>query len=141
MPNNKPISAAVLVCETVLAEKTGGSSAIRIMDVLWIGQSSPVIRFFVLTYVHCDPGDFNSHTLKVQMIVRASGDWAVVSEAKVESFVYGYAVDPSGPGGYMLTTEFTLDPKPLQIPGLYFIQAILDGELATQTPLTLLRKP
>ncbi len=75
------------------------------------------------------------------MVVRAGGDWAVVSEAKAESFVYGYAVDPSGPGGYMLTTEVTLDPKPLQIPGLYFIQAILDGELATQTPLTLLRKP
>jgi len=74
------------------------------------------------------------------MIVRLSERWAVVSEA-TESFVYGYAVDPSGPGGYMLTTEFTLDPKPLQIPGLYFIQAILDGELATQTPLTLLRKP
>jgi hypothetical protein len=141
MPNNTPISAAVLVCETVLAEKTGGPSAIRIMDSLWIGQFAPVIRFFVLTYLHCHPGDFNSHILKVQMVGRASGDWAVVSEAQAESFVYGYQIDPSGPGGYMLTTEFTLDPKPLQIPGLYFIQAILDGELATQTPFTLLRKP
>jgi len=64
-----------------------------------------------------------------------------VSEAKAESFVYGYKVDPSGPGGFMLTTEFTLDPKPLQIPALYFIQALLDGELAVQTPFTLLLNP
>jgi hypothetical protein len=141
MPNNKPISAAILVCETVLAEKTGGPSAIRIMDALWIRQHSPVIRFFVLTYLHCAPGDFDSHILKVQMVGRASGDWAVVSEAKAESFVYGYKVDPSGPGGFMLTTEFTLDPKPLQIPALYFIQALLDGELAVQTPFTLLLNP
>jgi hypothetical protein len=141
MPNNKPISAAVLVCETVLAEKTGGPSAIRIMDALWIGQFSPAIRFFVLTYLHCTPGDFSSHTLKVQMVGRGGDDWAVVAEAKEESFVYGYAIDPSGPGGYMLTTEFTLDPKPLQIPALYFIQALLDGELAVQTPFTLLLNP
>jgi hypothetical protein len=141
MPNNKPISAAILVCETVLAEKTGGPSAIRIMDALWVGEFSPAIRFFVLTSLHCAPGDFNSHTLKVQMVGRAGEDWAVVSHAKEEPFVYGYAIDPSGPGGYMLTTEFTLDPKPIQIPGPYFIQAILDGELAAQTPFTLFRKP
>ena len=95
-----------------------GLALFGLSDALWIGQFSPAIRFFVLTYLHCTPGDFSSHILKVQMVGRGD-DWAVVAEAKEESFVYGYAIDPSGPGGYMLTTEFTLDPKPLQIPSYH----------------------
>jgi len=137
MPNSKPISASLLVCQTVLHEKTGGPSAIRIMDVLTIGRLSPIAEFTVLTYLHSNPGDFSSHTLKLQMVGRNDEDWVVVADAPEERFVYGHNIDPSGPGGYALTTQFTLNPQVMGSLGLYFVQALLDGDLLAQTPFML----
>jgi hypothetical protein len=107
------------------------------MDVLTIGRVSPAAQFFVLTYLHSNPGDFLPHTLKVQMVGRNGENWVVAADAPEEKFVYGYKVDASGPGGYMLTTEFVLNPQVMGPLGLYFIQAVLDGDLVAQTPLTL----
>jgi hypothetical protein len=71
------------------------------------------------------------------MVGRNGEDWVVVADAPENKFVYGYLVDPSGPGGYALTTQFILNPQVMGSLGLYFIQALLDGELLTQTPLML----
>ena len=137
MPISKPISTSLLVCQAVLTENTGWTSAVRIMDVLTIGRVSPIAQFFVLTYLHSNPGDFLLHTLKVQMVGRSGENWVVAADAPEERFEYGYKVDASGPGGYMLTTEFVLNPQVMGSLGLYFIQAVLDGDLVAQTPLTL----
>lgn len=139
---NGPVSVSLIVCESVLSEeKTGCVSAIRIMDVLTIGQHSTSARFFVLTYLHSRPFDFQPHVLKVQMVGRSNENWATVADAPDHKFIYGYRLAASGPGSFFLTTEFNLNLASLgpSVGGTYFIQALVDGELAEQTPLTLRR--
>ena len=62
-----PVSSSVLICETVLAEGNGLLSAIRIMDTLTLPLGAVFARFFVLTRVHSQPGDFQAHVLQVRM--------------------------------------------------------------------------
>lgn len=131
-----PISASLVVCESVLREATGGLSVIRIMDVLHCGRTSPFARFHVVTYLHSDKGDFDHHSVKVQMVAESGG---VVASAPDQSFLYGYKIDPYGYGAFALTTEFTLDLTKMGQLGRYFIQALLDGSVVAATPFMLRR--
>jgi hypothetical protein len=139
---NNPPFESVLVCESVLNEN-GLRSAIRIMDVLTIAPNSQHAHFFVLTYLHCNNGgDLSPHIVKVQMIawnVSYPGG-VIVAEAPDQRFTYGYLYSSSAPGGFALTTEFTLDLAPLGQLGSYYIQALVDGVIIQQTPLTLRRR-
>lgn len=139
MPDSTPLSAAILVCESVLSEVTGGVSAIRIMDVLYCGTLLRSARFFTLTYLHSRPNEFRQHVLQIKMIGRGSdGKTFVAASAPEQRFVYGYKIDPNGPGAFVLTTEFTLDLSNMGNLGTYMIQAFLDGEIVAETPLRLL---
>src|ERR1700686_1868519 len=110
MREQGPASVSLIVCESVLhEEKTGAVSAIRIMDILMIGSLSAVARFFVLSYVHSRPLDFEQHIAKVQLTGLRDGKWVSVADAPPHPFVYSSRMDPSGPGGFMLTTEFNLN--------------------------------
>lgn len=129
------LSANVIICETVLTEKTEVMSAIRIMNVLTI-RGNNFARFNTLTFLTSHPGDFAAHSLKVQMF---SHDEKIVADAPVHPFVYGYNIDPSGAGAYTLTTEFNLDLMPLGSLGQYAIWVFLDGVKVTGTTLLLRR--
>ncbi len=134
MPSNL-IHASLIVCESVLTEKTDLVSAIRIMDSLTIG-SIGLAHFFALTRLHSTlPPDLSPHVLAVRA-VGPNGE--VVASGEPYPFVYGYAAGPSAPGGFMLTTEFNLDASaPL---GTYDIQAWLDLVLVARASLTLRRQ-
>jgi hypothetical protein len=141
MRESGPASVSLIVCEAVLnEEKTGAVSAIRIMDILMIGRQSPVARFFVLSYVHSRPLDFAKHTAKVRLSGFRDGQWIIFADAPDHSFEYSYRIDPSGPGGFMLTTEFNLDLATIGELGTFWVQLSIDGTMVEQTPLTLLRK-
>ena len=137
-----PSSVSLLICESVLNEKTEAVSAIRIMDIVMLGPLSPVARFFVLPYLHSRTVDFAQHVAKVQMLGIRNGAWAVVAEAPPHNFVYSYGTLPPGigPGAFMLTTEFNLNLTTFGELGTFWIQLSVDGELEEQTPITLLRK-
>jgi hypothetical protein len=142
MRESGPASVSLVVCETILnEEKTGAVSAIRIMDVLMIGTHSIVARFFVLSYVHSHPLDFEQHVAKVELTGLRDGKWISVAQAPPHPFVYSYRMDPSGPGGFMLTTEFNLNLATFGDLGTFWVQLYIDGAMVEQAPLTLLRKP
>lgn len=141
MREGSPASVSLIVCESVLHEdKTGAVSAIRIMDILMIGNESRFARFFVLSYVHSNPLDFEQHVAHVQLMGFRGGKWVSVSAAPPHSFVYSYRMDPSGPGGLVLTTEFNLNLATLGDLGTFWVQLNIDGVMVEQTPLTLLSK-
>lgn len=141
MRESGPASASLIVCESVLhEERTGAVSAIRIMDVLNLGRLSTIARFFVLTYLHSRPLDFAQHIAKVGLTALRNGKWVRFADAPDHAFVYSYRMDPSGPGAFLLTTEFNLDLTTLGELGTFWVQLLVDEELIEQTPLTLLRK-
>jgi hypothetical protein len=109
MRESGPASVSLIVCETVLDEKSGITSAIRIMDVLYIGRRAALARFFVIAYLHSRAGDLGNHTGTVQMSGKREGRWTIVADVPPYPFNYSYRLDPGGPGGFMLTTEFNLD--------------------------------
>jgi hypothetical protein len=118
------LSASVIICETVLLEKTEVISAIRIMNALSIAEGNNFARFSSITFLHGTPGDYSQHVLKVQM-VKSTGE--LVAQGPEQPFVYGYKIDPSGAGGYTLTTNFNLDLRTIGPLGQYAIWAFLDG--------------
>jgi hypothetical protein len=130
------MSAGIVVCETVLFEKTDLVSAIRIMSALKLAGGSNFAHFFVLTFLTSHPGDLQQHVLKIQ-VTEENG--SVLGEAADYHFLYGYKLDVSGPGGFVLSTEFNLDTAAITKPARCLINAFLDGQCVAQTPLTLRR--
>ena len=64
-----PMSSSVLVCEAVLSEKSELLSLIRVMDTLTLPAGASFARFFALTRIHSQPGDFLPHVLQVRIAV------------------------------------------------------------------------
>ena len=124
--------ANLIVCESVLSEKTGVVSAIRIMDLLVVAPNG-FAHFFTLTRLYSSADrDISLHTLNVQAV---GPHGVVVASSPPHPFVYGYGQEPSSPGGFMLTTEFSFDgTAPL---GPYDLQAFLDNRLVARAALTL----
>jgi hypothetical protein len=83
MRESGPASVSLIVCETVLDEKSGITSAIRIMDVLYIGRRAALARFFVIAYLHSRAGDLGNHTGTVQMSGRREGRWTIVAMSRL----------------------------------------------------------
>jgi|RhiMetdeSRZDD1v2_1073273.scaffolds.fasta_scaffold1070144_1 hypothetical protein len=133
----KPISASLVLCESVLIEKTGIVSAIRILTSVNIPLSVNSIRFYALTFLTSPPHDTELHVLRTLMIEERADGWNAIATAPDQTFHYGYAVDQHGPGGFYLSTEFTIDVTKLATSGIFFVQAWLDGERVAQTPITL----
>ncbi len=130
------LSANIIICETVLFEKTEVPSAIRIMNSLALAEGTDAARFFVITFLACEPGDFSRHVLKIA-VTQQHG--AVIAETADYPFQYGYRIRPSDPGGFILTTEFNIDGKPLGLPLGCLVSAYLDGEAVARATLTLRR--
>lgn len=133
-----PLSSSILLCELVLNEPTGRISLIRVIDVINTPPGVPA-HFFSLTYLHSDLSDYLPHVLQVQVAKWEFDHWDVLAAAPPQPFLYGYKLDPSGPGAFALSTEFNLNVERLGGRGTVFVQALVDGQLVTQTPLMLRR--
>ena len=103
------LSANIIACETVLSERTEIVSAVRILNVLAIGAGNNFARFSTLTFVTSQPGDLGQHNLQVRMQTMHG---ELVAQAPGYPFVYGYKIDLTGPGAFMLTTNFNIDLTP-----------------------------
>jgi hypothetical protein len=109
-------------------------SLIRVVDTFAV--SGATLRFFVVCHLHSSPSDTAPHVLTIQMMGRRDSNWIPLAGAPPKVFKYGYNLNPSGPGGFVLSTEFNLDMNKTGF-GLFYIQALLDGQLVAQVPLTL----
>jgi hypothetical protein len=140
VPQTNLINASICVCEAVLVEKdTELHSAIRIMDTLRIARAATTAHFWVLTSLHCNPGDIRQHVITIKMVGNIGGNWESVVGTGPFTFSYGYKLDPLGPGAFTLRTEFNLDLTVLPTLGLFYVQAIVDEEMVAQIPFRLRR--
>ncbi|MGA3203423.1 MAG: hypothetical protein ABSF12_13140 [Bryobacteraceae bacterium] len=133
------LSANMAVCETVLWEKKSDvPTLVRAMTALNLGSGNNLARFFVVTGVYSQPGDYLQHTLRVTATDQAGNS---IAHAAPYNFAYGYELDPNGPGGFILTTSFDLDVSQLRLPLHCLISAFLDNEPrpVASTPLMLRR--
>ncbi len=114
------------------------ATLVRVMSAVNVGQHSKQVRFFVLTSVNSQPGDFEEHTLTITV---ADRDGNIIAYTKPARFEYGYKLDPNGPGGFMLRTEIVLDLSSIPLPVHLTVAAFLDLEEspACLTPLMLQR--
>ena len=133
-----PLAANIIICEAVLTEQTSGViSLIRTMNVLNVFGGAQVVRFFTVTFLNSNPGDFFPHTIQVQMVTQGGG---LISSSPEQKFTYGYMLDSVGPGASTLTTEFNLNLEPLGDLGAYMLVAYVDRERAAATPLIIRRR-
>jgi hypothetical protein len=130
------LSANIIVCETALYEKTDVPSAIRIMTAIGLPPGNNFARFSTLTFLSSLPRDFEVHTLQIQMTDQAGRP---IGHGEPYQFNYGYRLDISGPGAFMLKTDFNLDTTPIGLPANCLITAHLDNQAVAWVPLMLRR--
>jgi hypothetical protein len=133
------LSANIAVCETVIWEQPANvPTLVRVMTVLTLSKGAPAARFFVITAVTSQPGDVEEHTLFITLTDKAGN---IVASTDPTQFIYGYKIDPSGPGGFNMTTEVNLEVAklPTLLPCHLLISAFLDEilEPVAATPLLL----
>ena len=131
------LSANILLCEFVLWERNDIPTMVRTMSTIALSPTRQSAHFFAVTTVHCQPGDFGFHSL----LVGVSEGGNFISRTPPHSFQYGYKIDPSGAGGFILTSEFNLDVSQLRLPMNDFVCAYLDTlpEPVAKTPLMIRR--
>jgi hypothetical protein len=130
------LSANIVVCESALTEKSGMVSAIRMMDTITLAPGNTIARFYIVTRLSCQSGDFSQHVLKIQVTHQNE---ALIVEAPEHPFRYGYKMDIDGPGGFILTTETAVDTVSFSMPARCVVTAFLDGRPVARTPLMLRR--
>jgi len=132
------LSANILVCELVLWEKNDIPTIVRAMSTLGLSETRQFAHFFSVTTLHSQPGDLQPHSLR---IVLSDQTGATIAQTPPYSFSYGYKIDPSGPGGFILTSEFNLDVRQVRLPMSCLVSAFLDSELdsVAKIPLMLRR--
>jgi hypothetical protein len=136
-PTTTLLSANIVLCETVINENTGTQTIVRQFSHINLAPDSESAHFFALTILASQPGDQSPHALQMRMVDRQGRAVIVVPDFP---FVYAFKTDPTGPGGFSLKTEFTVDLTKLVSLGTFLVQAWLDGVWVAQTPITLRRR-
>lgn len=130
------LSANILLCESVLTEKSEVSSAIRIVNVVTAAPGQATAHFFAHTMLNSQSLEPTPHVLQIQIFTR---EGQPVSSAPEYRFVYSNRVDVSGPGAFNLTTEFNIDLSHFPPMAYYVVAAFLDGQRVATTPIMLRR--
>jgi hypothetical protein len=132
------LSANIVLCEKAITEKdTNRINLVRVTDIISLASGNNVGYCDAVTFLTSTPYDLCSHVLSVKMCT--FGGQPVVTAPDYD-FTYGYKVNPAGPGGLRLVTNFTIDFRligPLET--AYVVWAFVDGEAAAKTPLMLRR--
>jgi hypothetical protein len=124
------LAANIIICETVLREQKPFLSAIRIFNISTAPKDTKIVRFFAITALTEDSAD----TLWHQLVVRLVRGTQTVAEAPASPFFYVHDLDPTAPGAYTLTTEFTVK---VELSGVHYVEAVLDGAVVARTAITL----
>jgi len=126
-------TANVLICEDVVRDGAF-LNAVHVFSVITIERwKQPKFRFKAITHLTSQPGDIIPHNFAVQL---ERYDGYVAAYTIPIQFVFGYALDPSGPGGYFMTTNFEIDAQ-LYVPGNYAVVVYVDRQAVASTALML----
>jgi hypothetical protein len=111
------------------------------MSVITVNPEATTIHFTVVTALNSHPGDHEKHLLLIQIT-----DWKnnIVAQAEPYEFEHGYIIDPTGPGGFIMTTQVVLEiaKMPSVLPCQLLIQAFVDRipDNVSSTPLLVRRR-
>jgi hypothetical protein len=119
------LSANISVCELVLWERNDVPTMVRAMSVIGLSATRQFAHFFSVTTLNCHPGDYLPHSLRVVVSDRGG---AAIAQTPPFNFKYGYKIEPSGFGGFILTSEFNLDVNQVALPMSCLVSAFLDNE-------------
>lgn len=140
------VSTSLLVCERVLLETDGVASAIRMVDLFYIGEvpgqpdgTFPVVQAYVLGAVRADPGHTNEHVFRIRLR-NTVGESSIIAEHKglFESKVGLETAGSTAPRSMNLIVQLNL--KVMRY-GTCFVYLDIDGEEAARAPITLLQMP
>jgi hypothetical protein len=127
------ISVTAFLCEKVLTEPDGVMSAIRIVDLFSVPETSPgvrpQIRFYGCVLFKSMPGRYE-HVVQMR-ILQVDGTTRILGDETV------VMASSSGkddiPGGVNIQAEFNIV---VQQPGTCYLSVFLDGEEVTRLPFT-----
>jgi hypothetical protein len=128
----------MLLCELVLWEKSDIPTIVRSLSTIGLSPTRNLAHFFSVTTLHSQSGDSQFHSLHVCV---SDQQGHIIARTAPYGFQYGYKLDPSGPGGFILTSEFNLDVTQMRLPLYCLVSAFLDdiGDPVAKVPLLLRR--
>jgi len=141
MPPNL-LCASLFVCEKVLTEADGVSSAIRIVDVFYVPEfypedtkTGPVVQAYVIAALRCQTDDDSEHSLEVTLTSPRGTLNKITPEPQRITFKPRV---PGAPGGVTVLMQLNLLPK---VEGTSLLRVLVDGTEVARSTLTLLKQP
>jgi hypothetical protein len=137
------ISASAILCEKVLHEADGVTSAIRIIDIFSVRKPVgapedvlPLIQVYALVALRAEPGHDQPHELVIKTL-NTAGELTTLGEpTSIRTMIS--PLGPKVPGGITINIQVNIAVKRL---GTCFLCVYLDGEEITRTPFTLVPAP
>jgi hypothetical protein len=128
---------SAFICERVLREEGGITSAIRIVDIFFVPEDAPeyfAVSFWVVISLKTMPVPDVEVNVGTSLI-RTSGERERLAEPTAYRLL-SYNNDPSIPGGFNLLMQLTVKPKNM---GTCYVEVDIDGEALVRVPFTLRR--
>ena len=130
---------SAFICERVLMEADGVTSAIRIVDIFFVPEGAPeeaIVPFYLIVLLKTVPVPDEEIRIGVTLI-RANGERERLPDPPGQPFkLQLFSGDPSIPGGFSLILHANIKPRNM---GTCFLEIDVDGEPVTRVPFTLRR--
>lgn len=136
------LTANILVCERLLLEQDGIASAIRVVDIFYVGlpenlpaDSVPMIQTYAWMQLKSEPGHSGKHGVQIRLI-NTVGESSVIVEKPDATFEAKPGLEEL-PRAISLVVQLNLAVKRF---GTCYVCVDVDGEEVARTPFTLLKK-
>ncbi len=126
---------SALICEKILREFDGVTSAIRIVDVFPVSDESKALEFFAVVSLKAVPVPEGERFRITVALVDPHGERHALPEPPGQPYEllmpFG---DPSVPGGVSFGLHLTVIPKN---GGTHYVEIYVDGDIVTRIPFTI----
>jgi hypothetical protein len=137
------ISISAILCEKVLHEADGVNSAIRIVDVFYVGAKPvdapeevfPFVQAYALVSLRAAPGHNQEHEFVFKLLNTVGELTTLGAPMRVNMLS---TLGATVPGGLTASIQVNIAVKRF---GTCFLCVYLDGEEVTRIPITLLPAP
>jgi hypothetical protein len=133
---------SAFLCERVLTEASGVSSAIRIVDIFYVPENPPEnfrVQFFVMLLLKTMPVPKETKIQISVTLIRPTGQREQLPDPPDQPYLISiFENDPSIPSGFNLNIGLALKGDEL---GTFLLEFNVDGTPVTRVPFTLRRVP